>query len=103
MRYGRMVRDLSLDGSLDEGFDMDDNENDGDWEDSGEPKCIECESENLEDLDNLTVEQLKYLVALPEEQRVAVTDRMLNKTFVMPDLKMRKNSKYIGGGKVFQC
>ena len=100
-RYGHTEYLSTINGIYDTESDTDDDNDDyGDWEDSEDPVCAQCNSETLEDLQKLTPEEFKILYELPPERRVEIADKMLAGTF---QLKTRKNAKYIGGAKVFQC
>jgi hypothetical protein len=100
-RYGRMEYEARPSGSYGEEFNADDDYDDNnDWEDNGDPECAECGSTDLTELTELTTQQFEYIFKLPDDDRVEIVDKMLIGEF---QAKERKNAKYIGGGKVFQC
>ncbi len=84
----------------DDGEDVDTSDDYGEWEPEGAPECAECDSKNLADLSKLSKEELLFIYKLPEEQRVAVADKMLAGTFKP---SARRGAKFIGKVKVIQC
>ena len=103
--YGMEENSARPDGHYNENFDHDDDLND--WEESGDPMCMKCESDEIVDIDDLNTEQFQLIYNLDPEHRVDAIELIRAGKEVDPETgeekqALEKDPRKVGGYRIRQ-